>query len=93
MKQYWPLGANGAILITSRKYYNFMKDGRRTGSTVKPFSEKQSWALLMQLLGGNWKKQDQDGSIKGSEEAAAKEFLVKLQGVRKTYDFNFLNLY
>jgi len=39
----------------------------------------------MQLLGGNWKKQDQDGSIKGSEEAAAKAFIAKLQGVHKTH--------
>lgn len=81
LKQYWPIGSNGAILITSRKYYNFMKDGRRRGDTVKPFNEKQSWDLLMQLLGGNWQRLDQEGLIKGSEDAAARQFLSKLQGL------------
>lgn len=60
-----------------------MKDGRRRGDTVKPFNEKQSWALLMQLLGGNWKKNDEEGLIRGSEEIAARQFLTKLQGVRQ----------
>ena len=82
MKRYWPVGANGAILITSRKYYNFMKDIKRRGETVKPFNEHQSWNLLMQLLGPDWKAMDNQGSIKVSEENAARSFLAKLGGVK-----------
>ena len=81
LKQYWPVGANGAILITSRKYYNFMKDSQRRGETVKPFNEQQSWALLMQLLGEDWKALDKEGRIRVSEEQAAKQFLSKLGGL------------
>ncbi|MCJ1400647.1 hypothetical protein MMC11_003855 [Xylographa trunciseda] len=81
LKRYWPVGANGAILITSRKYYNFMKDMKRRGETVKPFNEQQSWDLLMQLLGPDWKAMDKQGSIKVSEENAARSFLAKLGGL------------
>jgi len=38
LKAYWPIGASGAILITSRKYYNFSKDLQRKGGTVKPLT-------------------------------------------------------
>jgi len=81
LKQYWPVGANGAILITSRKYYNFMKDSQRRGETVKPFDDHQSWSLLMQLLGEDWKALDREGRIKVSEDQAAKKFLSKLGGL------------
>jgi hypothetical protein len=75
------LGANGAILITSRKYYNFMKDNRRKGDTVKPFNEKQSWDLLIKLLGSDWEDLDKKGLIKVSEEQAAKTLLKSIGGV------------
>ena len=75
------LGANGAILITSRKYYNFIKDGRRRGDTVKPFNERQSWDLLIKLLGSDWQDLDKKGLIKVLEEQAAKNLLRDIGGV------------
>jgi hypothetical protein len=68
--------------ITSRKYYNFVNDAKRQGDTIKPFNEKQSWGLLMQLLGPDWQDMDKRGLIKGTEEAAAKNLLRDLGGVR-----------
>lgn len=67
--------------ITSRKYYNFTNDAHRKGDTVKPFTEKQSWDLLMKLLGSDWADKDRNGLLKGIEEKAAKEFLRSLGGV------------
>jgi hypothetical protein len=75
------LGANGAILITSRKYYNFIKDNRRKGDTVKPFNERQSWDLLIKLLGSDWQDLDKRGLIKVSEEQAARGLLKDIGGV------------
>jgi hypothetical protein len=81
LQSYWPLGASGAILITSRKYYNFCKDTQRRGDTVKPFDPKQSWDLLLQLLGDDWKKLDREGRIPQSEITAAKQMLGRLGGL------------
>jgi hypothetical protein len=79
--------------ITSRKYYNFTNDAARKGETIKPFSPRESWLLLMKLLGPDWGEQDRKGLIKGSEERAATEFLKSLGGVREvdasTYRFNY----
>ncbi len=70
-----------AFRITSRKYYNFTNDAHRKGATIKPFTEKQSWNLLMNLLGPEWVEQDRKGLIKGSEEKAAIDMLKNLGGV------------
>ncbi|KAH8755898.1 hypothetical protein BGZ57DRAFT_1009101 [Hyaloscypha finlandica] len=81
LKAYWPIGASGAILITSRKYRNFSKDLQRKGGTVKPFNLKESWDLLLQLLGDDWKKYEREGRIPQTEVTAAKEMLDKLEGL------------
>ncbi|KAH0564815.1 hypothetical protein GP486_001804 [Trichoglossum hirsutum] len=81
LQGYWPVGASGAILITSRKYYNFCKDTLRQGTTIKPFDPKPSWDLLLQLLGDDWKKLDREGRIPQSEITAAKQMLGKLGGL------------
>ncbi|KAH6690764.1 P-loop containing nucleoside triphosphate hydrolase protein [Leptodontidium sp. MPI-SDFR-AT-0119] len=81
LKGYWPSGANGAILITSRKYYNFANDAQRHGDTIKPFNDRQSWDLFMKLLGPTWQQKDKDGHIKGQEEKAAKAFLQNFGGL------------
>jgi hypothetical protein len=75
------LGANGAILITSRKYYNFMNDNKRKGDTVRPFNDRQSWDLLVKLLGSEWQDLDRKGLIKVSEDQAAKGLLKSIGGV------------
>jgi hypothetical protein len=58
-----------------------MNDASRKGDTVKPFNERQSWDLLMQLLGPEWQDLDRRGLIQGTEESAAKELLKNLGGV------------
>jgi hypothetical protein len=75
------MGASGAILTTSRRYHNFSKDLQRKGETIKPFDPAQSWDLLLQLLGDDWKKMDREGRIPQSEVAAAKSMLEKLGGL------------
>lgn len=81
LKKYWPMGASGAILITSRKYYNFMKDDERKGDTVKPFDPNQSFDLLCQFLGDDWRDLQQRQLLKMSEVTAAREFLKRLEGL------------
>jgi hypothetical protein len=58
-----------------------MKDNKRKGDTVKPFNDKQSWHLLMKLLGSDWQDLDRRGIIKVSEERAAKGLLKSIGGV------------
>jgi len=60
-----------------------MKDNKRKGDTVKPFNEKQSWDLLMMLLGKDWQDLDRRGLIKVSEERAAKDLLRSIGGVSR----------
>lgn len=81
LKGYWPVGAKGSILITSRKYYNFMKDANRRGDTVRPFSPQQSYELLMQLLGEKWQLAERRGTLPKSEINAAKTLLGKIGGL------------
>jgi len=68
--------------ITSRTYFNFTNDAQRKGDTVKPFTDTQSWDLLMKLLGPDWEDLNRQGLIKTSEMSAAKELLKDLGGVR-----------
>jgi hypothetical protein len=75
------MGANGAILITSREYYNFMQHDNRKGDTVKPFDPDQSFDLLFQLLGDDWRELQRRKLLEESEARAAKEFLGKLEGL------------
>lgn len=75
------MGASGAILTTSRKYHNFSKDLQRKGETIRPFDPAQSWDLLLQLLGDDWKKLEREGRIPPSEILAAKNMLEKLGGL------------
>jgi hypothetical protein len=53
----------------------------RAGNTVKPFDPKQSWDLLLQLLGDDWKKLEEEGKLRPSEVTAAKNILTKLEGL------------
>lgn len=67
--------------ITSRTYYNFLKDSQRKGDTVKPFNEADSWQLLMRLLGPKWVEDDRNDMITQSEENAGKRLLKDIGGV------------
>jgi hypothetical protein len=81
LSQYWPVGSDGAILLTSRKYHNFPQDMGRKGDTIKPFDTKQSWELLLQFLGEDWKRMDREGKILQSEINSAKALLERLEGL------------
>jgi hypothetical protein len=81
LKGYIPKGANGAILVTSRTYYNFLKDDGRHGETVKMFSDDESFDLLCQMLGDNWKSLKDENVMPESEIIAAKDMLSDLEGL------------
>ncbi|KAK0118550.1 hypothetical protein ONS95_007438 [Cadophora gregata] len=81
LKGYWPTGATGAILITSRRYFNFTNDAQRHADTIKPFNERQSWELFMKFLGPTWQQKDNDGRMNGIEEKAARTLLQRFGGL------------
>jgi hypothetical protein len=54
---------------------------QRKGETIKPFDPAQSWDLLLQLLGDDWKRMEREGHIPPSEVTAAKSMLEKLGGL------------
>ncbi|KAL2064599.1 hypothetical protein VTL71DRAFT_3736 [Oculimacula yallundae] len=77
LQGYTPVGANGSILMTSRKYYNYTKDVSRHGETVKPFDPEASWKLLIGFLGNEWKQKVESPT----EMEAAKAMLADLEGL------------
>jgi Cdc6-like AAA superfamily ATPase len=81
LKGYWPLGARGSILITSRKHYNFLKDIDRDGMTVKPFNEEQSLDLLLKLLGEAWEAKWLVEPFRLSDLEAGKALMKKIGGL------------
>ena len=56
-------------------------DLKRKGETIKPFDPDQSWDLLLQLLGDDWKKMEREDRIPPSEVSAAKNMLERLGGL------------
>jgi hypothetical protein len=82
LRGYWPIAANGSILITSRQYYNFMKDNKRKGTTVKPFNDRESWDFLVHLMGDKWSEALRAGRIRPPDVAAAKSWAEALGGLR-----------
>jgi len=60
-----------------------MKDSNRKGETIKPFGEKESWDLLVRLMGDAWTRAERLGQIKDADYQAAREWLDKLGGLRK----------
>jgi hypothetical protein len=58
-----------------------MKDSKRNGYTVKPFNEKESWDLLLRLLGPSWQTRALEKTIPESEIRAAQVLLVRIGGL------------
>jgi hypothetical protein len=83
LKGYWPVGARGSILLTSRSYYNFFEDDQRHGETVPLFNEEERWDLLMAHLGPEWEaKHFAAGDMMVEvEKAAARTLLDNTQGL------------
>ena len=68
-----------------------MFDAQRKGDTVKPFTEPQSWDLLMKLLGPEWQERDKNGQMRSADHRAAKDLLKSLDGVSTARTFgNFV---
>jgi NB-ARC domain len=83
LKGYWPVGARGSILLTSRTFYNFFEDDQRHGETVPLFNEEERWNLLMAHLGTEWQAQHfaEGNMMVEVEKAAAKTLLDKTGGL------------
>jgi hypothetical protein len=83
LRGYWPVGARGSILLTSRSYYNFFEDDQRHGETVPLFNEEERWDLLMAYLGPEWEAQHfaEGDMMVEVEKAAAKTLLDNTQGL------------
>ncbi|KAH7416714.1 hypothetical protein BKA64DRAFT_655866 [Cadophora sp. MPI-SDFR-AT-0126] len=77
LRGYMPVGVNGSILMTSRKWYNYTNDIDRHGETVKPFDPEPSWELLLGFLGDEWKQKVESPA----EIEAAKAMLGELEGL------------
>ncbi|KAH9220315.1 P-loop containing nucleoside triphosphate hydrolase protein [Leptodontidium sp. 2 PMI_412] len=86
LRPYWPKGVSGAVLITSRSYFNFIRDVCRQGQTVKPLDLRQSWELLLDLLGDHWKELSIKSQLPDSEIVAAKSMLQQLEGLPLTIE-------
>jgi hypothetical protein len=88
LRGYWPVGARGSILLTSRSFYNFFEDDKRHGETVPYFTEEERLELLMRLLGSEWEaKHFDDHELNPEamwvdvERAAAKTLLDRTRGL------------
>jgi hypothetical protein len=83
LKGYWPVGARGSILLTSRSFYNFFEDDERHGETVPLFNEEERWNLLMAHLGPEWEAEHfaEGDMMVDVEKAAAKTLLDKTGGL------------
>lgn len=54
LKGYWPTEGRGAMLLTSRAYYNFFENEHLSGETVQLFNDEERRALLLAHLGDAW---------------------------------------
>lgn len=57
------------------------EDDARKGETVKSFDAHQSFDLLVQLLGDDWKSLQQERLMEAAEVDAAHGFLNRLEGL------------
>ncbi|PVH79053.1 hypothetical protein DL98DRAFT_633450 [Cadophora sp. DSE1049] len=82
LRLYWPTRiSRGSVLVTSRDYHPFLKDLCIRGDTLKPFDNKQSWELLLELLGRDWLLKFQGNDIPLGEMTAGKAMLLELEGL------------
>lgn len=83
LKGYWPVGARGKILLTSRTYYNFFEDDQRKGKTVPFFTSEESYANLMAQLGPDWQTAhlSPGGVMSEVEKLSARTLLKEIGGL------------
>jgi hypothetical protein len=81
IKGFWPLGANGAILITSRSQNNLLNVDKHVGDEIRPFNKHESFELLTNILGPDGTGQHEHWLTSRSEVGAAQEWLAQLDGL------------
>src|SRR4051794_3896102 len=81
LRGYWPTGATGSILLTSRHWGNIQQDEYRNGQTVPLFNPQERWDLLMKLLGLQWQNQYLEGQTGALERKAGTRLLDHLGGL------------
>ena len=81
LKGYWPVGGQGAMLLTSRSYYNFFEDEQHQGETVEVFDQREREELLLTQLGAKWQAEHlRDDEMLSNIERAAIDTLLKQTG-------------
>ena len=83
LSRYWP-ASKGAIIITSRSFHNFNNHAKREGATIHPFTDQESWELLVRLLG--WRQKLDQGEISDEAIRAAKTLIQKMNGLPLAID-------
>ena len=78
LRNYWPT-SRGAIIITSRKYFNFSNHALRSGRTIHPFDLEDGWELLVKCVG--WEKKLQNNEIELVEIEAARDLVREFEGL------------
>lgn len=85
LHQYIPsrLIPKGAMLLTSRSYFNFFEDAQRFGETVRPFTPEESKLLLFKYLGDTWQgvHLSKEDWMHQMEETAINLLLDKIRGL------------
>jgi hypothetical protein len=81
LRGYWPTGATGSILLTSRHWANIQHDEYRNGQTVPLFNPQERWDLLMKLLGLQWQNEFLEGPTGDLEREAGTRLMVHLGGL------------
>ncbi|KAJ9617240.1 hypothetical protein H2200_000961 [Cladophialophora chaetospira] len=83
LKGYWPTGGHGAMLLTSRSYYNFFEDDQRRGETVQLFTDTERRQLFLACLGEDWQSShlNTEDMMVEIEDAAISALLKKTGGL------------
>jgi hypothetical protein len=81
LRGYWPTGATGSILLTSRHWGNIQRDQYRNGQTVPLFNQQERWDLLKKLLGLQWQNKYLEGQTGALEREAGTRLLNHLGGL------------
>jgi hypothetical protein len=81
LRGYWPTGATGSVLLTSRHWANIQHDEYRNGQTVPLFNPQERWDLLMKLLGLQWQSENLEGPTGALEREAGTRLLNHLGGL------------
>lgn len=78
LRRYWP-ESTGAIIITSRRWFNFNNNALRQGQTIQPFKPAEGWELF--VLFAEWGDKIINHEISEDEVAAAKELVQEFEGL------------